>query len=134
MQVLDGGKNMEKRELTRVAFDIEAIIKYQEHTFSGKVDNLSLKGMFIRTKEKIKLNDTIEIIIHLAGQTSDLEINLNGTVVRIIDEGVGVQFQKVDLDSFIHLRNIVAYNSGDEDKVMDEFFSFINNHKNSPNK
>lgn len=124
---------MEKRELTRVAFDIEAIIKYQERTFSGKVGNISLKGMFIQTKEKIKLNDTIEITIHLAGQTSDLEINLNGTVVRIIDEGVGIQFQKVDLDSFIHLRNIVAYNSGDEDKVMDEFFSFIN-HKASPNK
>jgi hypothetical protein len=123
---------MEKRELTRVAFDIEAIIKYQEHTFSGKIDNLSLKGMFIQTLEKIKLNDTIEISIHLAGQTSDLEINLNGIVVRLTDEGIGVQFQKIDLDSFIHLRNIVAYNSGDEDKIMDEFFTFIN-HKATTN-
>jgi PilZ domain len=117
---------MEKRALTRVAFDIDATITYQEHTFSGKVNNLSLKGMFILTTEKVKLQDTIQVIIHLAGETSELEINLTGTVVRITDEGIGVQFEKVDLDSFIHLRNIVAYNSGDEDKVMDEFFSFVN--------
>jgi hypothetical protein len=124
---------MEKRELTRVAFDIEAVVKCQEHTFSGKVDNLSLKGMFIRTAEKLNLHDTIQITIHLAGETSDLEINLNGTIVRITEQGIGIQFDKVDLDSFIHLRNIVAYNSGDEDRVMDEFFDFIN-HKKVSNK
>lgn len=116
---------MEKRELTRVAFNIEATIHYQERTFSGKVDNLSLKGMFIQTSEKFKLQDSIQITIHLAGETSDLAINLNGIVVRMVEQGIGVQFDKVDLDSFIHLRNIVAYNNGDEDKVMDEFFTFI---------
>lgn len=120
----------EKRELTRVAFDIEATVKYQDHEFRGKVDNLSLKGMFIKTIEKIVLNDLVEIKIHLAGTTSDLEINLQGKVVRTTADGIGIQFEKVDLDSFIHLRNIVAYNSGDEDKVMNEFFSFIN-HKTS---
>jgi hypothetical protein len=124
---------MEKRELTRVAFDIEATIDYQERSFSGKVDNLSLKGMFIVTTEKVKLHDPIQITIHLAGETSDLEIKLNGTVVRMTDEGIGIQFDKVDLDSFIHLRNIVAYNSGDEDKVMDEFFTFVN-HKSATSK
>jgi Tfp pilus assembly protein PilZ len=124
---------MEKRELVRVAFDIEAIIKYEGRTFSGKVDNLSLKGMFIQTSEKFKLYDTIQITIHLAGETSDLEINLNGLIVRTTEQGIGIQFEKVDLDSFIHLRNIVAYNSGDEDKVMDEFCTFIN-HKTASNK
>jgi hypothetical protein len=117
---------MEKRELTRVAFHIEAIIKYQERTFAGKVENLSLKGMFIQTAEKLEVTEPISIIIHLAGDSSDLEINLNGNVVRVDQSGVGVQFDKIDLDSFIHLRNIVAYNSGDEDNVMKEFLSFVN--------
>ncbi|HBE77426.1 MAG TPA: PilZ domain-containing protein [Firmicutes bacterium] len=117
---------MEKRELTRVAFHIEAIIKYQERTFTGKVENLSLKGMFIQTAENLKLKEPLAISIHLAGDSSDLEIKLNGNVVRVEQSGVGVQFDKIDLDSFIHLRNIVAYNSGDEDNVMNEFVSFVN--------
>lgn len=121
---------MEKRELTRVAFNIEAAVKYGDQTFTGKVENLSLNGMFIQTAGKVKPRDTVEITIHLAGETSELEVNLTGTVIRTTPEGIGLQFQKVDLDSFIHLRNIVAYNSEDEDKVMEEFFKFIN-HKSA---
>ena len=120
---------MEKRELIRVPFQIDASILYQGQIFQGKIDNLSLKGMFIRTNAQFKLEDTIEITIRLAGESSELEIKVNGVVVRKTETGIGVQLEKVDLDSFIHLRNIVAYNSGDEDKVMDEFCDFIN-HKN----
>jgi len=36
-------------------------------------------------------------------------------------DGVALQFAQVDLDSFVHLKNIVAYNSGGEDKIMEEF-------------
>ncbi len=118
---------MEKRELTRVSFNIEATVKYQKRTFRGKVENLSLKGMFIQTNEKIDPQNKIDITIHLAGESSELEINLIGIVVRETPGGIGVQFEKVDLDSFIHLRSIVSYNSGDDDRIMDEFFTFINN-------
>ncbi|HBF36907.1 MAG TPA: PilZ domain-containing protein [Firmicutes bacterium] len=120
---------MEKRELIRVPFQIDATILHQDQTYQGKIDNLSLKGMFIQTDGHFKLRDMIQITVHLAGESSDLGIKLSGIIVRINEQGIGVQFEKVDLDSFIHLRNIVAYNSGDEDKVMDEFCNFIN-HKN----
>ena len=120
---------MEKRELIRVPFQIEATILHQDQTFQGKVENLSLKGMFIQTNGSFQLQDMIQITIHLAGESSDLEIKVSGIVVRMTEQGIGIQFEKIDLDSFIHLRNIVAYNRGDEDKVMDEFCDFIN-HKN----
>jgi hypothetical protein len=117
---------MEKRELIRVPFQIDATLLYQDLTIKGKIENLSLKGMFILIEGLFKLQDSVQIKIHLAGESSNLDINVTGIVVRKNEKGIGVQFEKVDLDSFIHLRNIVAYNSGDEDKVMDEFCNFIN--------
>lgn len=117
---------MEKRELVRVPFQIDATISAESQTVQGKIENISLKGMFILTDGQFKLNDMVQITIHLAGESSDLEIDVAGIVVRKNEKGIGVRFEKVDLDSFIHLRNIVAYNSGDEDQVMDEFCDFVN--------
>ncbi len=117
---------MEKRELVRVPFQIDATISDENRTVQGKIENISLKGMFILTDGQFKLNDMVQITIHLAGESSDLEIDVTGIIVRKNEKGIGVRFEKVDLDSFIHLRNIVAYNSGDEDQVMDEFCNFIN--------
>ncbi len=117
---------MEKRELVRVPFQIDATISDENRTVQGKIENISLKGMFILTDGQFKLNDMVQVTIHLAGESSDLEIDVSGIIVRKNEKGIGVRFEKVDLDSFIHLRNIVAYNSGDEDQVMDEFCNFIN--------
>lgn len=117
---------MEKRELVRVPFQIDATITAENQTVQGKIENISLKGMFILTDGQFELNDMVQITIHLAGESSDLEIDVTGIVVRENEKGIGVRFEKVDLDSFIHLRNIVAYNSGDEDQVMDEFCDFVN--------
>ncbi len=117
---------MEKRELVRVPFQIDATISAENQTVPVKIENISLKGMFILTDGQFKLNDMVQVTIHLAGESSDLEIDVTGIVVRKNEKGIGVRFEKVDLDSFIHLRNIVAYNSGDEDQVMDEFCDFVN--------
>ena len=117
-----------KRELSRVGFDIEALIHYKTSTIKGTVENISLKGMFIHTLQSIDRDEPVEITINLAGDTSDLSIKVEAVVVRTTESGIGVKFQKVDLNSFIHLRNIVAYNSGDDTKVMAEFFEFVKQH------
>lgn len=116
---------MEKRNLSRVLFNTKAVIRYGGAEVDGEVENLSLNGMFIRTQQRIPLGETVEITIQLAGDTSSLSIDLEGKVIRTAEKGVGLLYQKVDLDSFIHLRNIVSYNSTDSDSVMEEFLRFI---------
>lgn len=122
---------MEKRKLSRVNFNIRALLSYKGLNFEGDVENLSLSGIFIRTGNKldIGLNETMDIKINMLGSSSDLNINLKGIVVRNDEKGIGLKFEKVDLDSFIHLKNIIAYNFGDEDRIMDEFFNFISEKK-----
>ncbi|MFZ5649845.1 MAG: PilZ domain-containing protein [Bacillota bacterium] len=116
---------MEKRSLSRVLFGTKAVIMYRGAEVDGEVENLSLNGMFIKTQQKIPDGEVVEITIHLAGDTSSLSIDLEGKVIREAENGIGLMYQKVDLDSFIHLRNIVSYNSVDSESVMEEFLQFI---------
>ncbi len=118
---------MEKRKFTRVPFSVEASVKYKKMEYRGEVENLSLRGMFLRIPEKILLDEFVDITIILAGDTSRLTIELKGKVVRTARDGIGIKFQEIDLDSFVHLKNIVTYNSGDAEKIMEEFIDAVDN-------
>jgi hypothetical protein len=116
------GYKVDKRRTTRVPFNIESAVKYQGKTIKGEAINLSLKGMMFKGSEEIPLNTALDIVIFLTGTTSQLTINLKGTVVRIDKVGTAIESKEIDIDSFIHLKNIVAYNDGNQDKIMEEFY------------
>lgn len=116
---------MEKRNCTRVVFESEALVVYKDRTLRGSVENLSLNGLFLRIPQAISLNETLEIEIFLSGSTSKLSVNLEGLVVRQDEDGVALQIIGMDLDSFIHYKNVITYISGDEREVMNEFHRFV---------
>lgn len=116
---------MEKRKHRRVLFKSEAIVRSGESTILGTIDNLSMKGMFLTTGGKLLGSDILYIEILLTGSSSKLEIRLMGRKVRQTTSGVAIEFTEMDLDSFTHLRNLVAYNSDDADAIIDEYYSSI---------
>lgn len=116
---------MEKRKFTRIPFNVEAVVERNGRTVRGIVNNLSMKGMFLDTDGKMDGDGPIDITILLSGSSSELSIQLKGTVVRKTDEGFAVEFMEIDLDSFMHLKNVVAYNSSDADEIMDEYYRSI---------
>ena len=116
---------MEKRDFTRVPFETKADINWDSKSITGTVENLSLKGMFLKTTEEVEDNREISIKIFLTGSSTQLTIDLDGTVLRHESGGLAIRFQKIDIDSFIHLRNVVAYNQGSADEIMKEFFHFL---------
>ena len=117
---------MEKRKFSRVPFHIEAEINVNGSNFKGEVENLSLKGMLVHIDDHLlELGTPLTMIINLTGVNSNLSINLKGRVVRVNQEGIGIFFEEIDLDSFIHLKNIIDYNVADPEKVKEEFFEYI---------
>ncbi len=58
----------------------------------------------------------------LSGASSELCLQMKGEVVRVLDDGIGVSFIEIDLDSFHHLKNIVYYNAEDPDQIEEEIF------------
>jgi hypothetical protein len=119
-----------KRDTTRVEFRTKAELRANGKVIEGTVDNLSLKGLFLRTETShfsIQTGQEVEITVRLAGASTKLSIELKGKVIRWDKEGLGIEFTEMEFDTFVHLRNIVAYNSGDEDLVMEEFSNTFEN-------
>ncbi|MEI6306466.1 MAG: PilZ domain-containing protein [Deltaproteobacteria bacterium] len=111
---------MSTRKFSRVRFNVEATIKVGERQFQGGVENLSMTGMFLVTDERLAEGEAVDITIVLTGTAPPISVNFNGKVSRIDGNGMGFIFEKIDLDSYMHLKNIVAYNIDDSEKVMEE--------------
>lgn len=114
-----GTLEMQKRNFTRVEFTESASIKHGDQVFFGDIKNMSLRGLFIKTKQKIPLNAALEITVHHSPNSS---IHLHTNVVRCDETGFGMQINKMDVHSFIHLRDIVATQSNDQNLIMRETY------------
>ena len=121
---------MEKRNFTRIAFQTEATVVSGDMEIKGQVENLSMNGMFLRTPDRVPINAAADIRIFLSGASPAISVDVKGRPLRHEAEGIAVQFDEMDLDSFIHLRNIVAYNRGEDDNVTEEFTGLI--HRKRP--
>lgn len=111
---------MSTRKFSRVQFNVGATIKIANRQFHGAVENLSMTGMFLVTNEQLTEGELAEISIVLTGTMPEIAVNFNGIATRITEDGVGFTFEKMDLDSYMHLKNIIAYNIDDAEKVMEE--------------
>jgi hypothetical protein len=111
---------MSTRKFSRVLFNVGATVVVGDRQFQGAVENLSMAGMFLVTNEKLAGGETADIAIILTGTIPGIAVNFKGVVTRIAENGIGFTFEKMDLDSYMHLKNIIAYNIDDAEKVMEE--------------
>lgn len=116
---------MSTRKFSRVGFHVIANITHGGRSFNGQVSNLSMKGMLLETDEKLPLNEVVDINISLPGTDPVIEIAFTGRTCRQTDKDIAFRFEMIDIDSYTHLRNIIAYNMADAEKVMDEIFADI---------
>ena len=113
----------EKREFTRVHLTHSV-----ELTVAGQplpdctVRDLSMKGMLVITPARFPLGTPCEAVLTLVA--GEAEVRTAGTVAALHPEGFGMEFATIDgLESYIHLRNLVLFNSPDVEKVEEEFQS-----------
>lgn len=116
---------MSTRKFSRVRFNVGATIRSADRQFQGAVEDLSMTGMFAVTTGLLVEGETVDIAIVLAGASPEIEIHISGVVTRIAEDGIGFAFEKMDLDSYMHLKNIIAYNSDDAEKIMEEVCNSI---------
>ncbi len=115
---------MEKRNTIRVPFRVRSVIKHGEAVIEGDVIDLSTGGMLFKTDGDMPIGEVVQVSLFLYGTSSNLSLNISGRVVRKSDTGTAIKFTELDLDSFIHLRNIVSRNAFDEQKIIKEFQEF----------
>jgi Tfp pilus assembly protein PilZ len=80
-------------------FNARALITYADSSFTGTVENLSLKGLFVKTDQRIPLEETVNILLTFSGSNGNVSLTLEGKVVRITEDGIGLNFKKISIDS-----------------------------------
>jgi PilZ domain len=103
------------RDFTRVPLHIRADIRSGKAAVSGKAGDVSVKGLFVACTHSMTVGADCKVALSLVGGVEPIEIDARGTVVRAIPEGVGVEFSEIDPEGYEHLRNLVLYNTPDDD-------------------
>lgn len=111
----------EKREFTRVPITFEVRLTVAERPLTEcRIRDVSMKGMLVLTGERFPLGTPCEAVLSLV--EGEVEIRASGTVAAQHPEGFGMEFSTIDgLESYMHLRNLVLFNTQDVEKVEEEF-------------
>ncbi|MFO7734964.1 MAG: PilZ domain-containing protein [bacterium] len=121
---------MSGRQFSRIEYKMIATFMYNDKKYDGRIHNLSMKGMLLETGLKIPQGEELSVKIRLSSLSTESTVDIKtARVVRSTEEGVALEFEKIELDSFILLRNIMIYNSGDSDKIDSEYRNYIK-HRN----
>ncbi|MFO7760784.1 MAG: PilZ domain-containing protein [Thermodesulfobacteriota bacterium] len=110
----------EKRKNKRVEFHTTVTASFDNNLYEKyEIKDLSTGGVFIYDITGQKEGNSCDLTLRLTGTSEDIVVWVKGEVVRVTREGIGINFNEIDIDSLVHLRNIVYYNNPDTDQ-MDE--------------
>jgi len=122
-------KYHEKRQNIRIQFEVPVIIDVKNgiHSYcvSGNLGNISLKGLYILTEHRPVIGSSCTVSLHLADfSQKGPKIVLKGTVVRHDDKGIGIYISEADVDSLIHLTQLMLHNSPNPDLIDQELLDW----------
>lgn len=102
----------EQRTKSRIRFETSATLEVDQQSLSANTlsRDMSLDGIFIRTGEQVPLNVPCLVTITITGKTSTLTMRIKGRTIRQDQNGIAVRFSELEMDSYLHLKNIVLNN------------------------
>jgi len=112
---------MAKRQLSRVNYKVDAVLHYKNSKKVCSVRDLSLSGMYVSSDLEVEKGENIKITLKIISDSTAGEVELSGIIVRKDRDGIALEFSDLPIDSYLFLRNVVVYNSGDPDSVDQEY-------------
>ncbi len=116
---------MNQRRRTRVQSRKSASVAHSGGECRGEVVNVSLKGCLIGLLEGElpRADEEISLSIHLEAGAPELDVVVDGRVVRLDATSLAVDITEVPPESFGRLFRLVQYNAPDPDEIEDELTS-----------
>ncbi|MBF0469040.1 MAG: PilZ domain-containing protein [Desulfamplus sp.] len=110
-------ENTGRRNYQRVPFSTRIILIHSDNEvdITGNSANLSVKGLFVKTEKKVSPGMACTVKIILSGGIDEIELLIHARITRVEDNGMGIVFDAMDLETYTHLKNIVQYNSANGD-------------------
>jgi hypothetical protein len=114
----------EQRHFQRVPFATGSTIEFGEERHDAEVVDICLKGALLKLSGPAEYRRGDACTVSIVLDNSDIVVQFKAEVAHLRDQFLGVKLLKIDIDSMIHLRNIVELNTADPDQVRKEL-SFL---------
>lgn len=105
-------ESQERRTAQRVQLSAIVNIKIDDQLFAAGTDlrDISLDGINIIIDKVLPINRICDLEILISGPSSKLTLRTKGRILRQDANGAAVKFTELDIDTYLHLKNIVLYN------------------------
>jgi hypothetical protein len=115
-----------RRRFTRISIGVELRVLDGGASIPAKgLRNISLGGAYVLTDQPQPEGTICRVKISLVGPSSLLEIEVDAEVVRAEEDGMALNFSKIDVDSLVHLRHLIKLHSLDPETVDKEFSQIL---------
>ncbi|HHB76269.1 MAG TPA: PilZ domain-containing protein [Desulfobulbus sp.] len=115
-------KSKDKRSYARVLFNRKARLILHDKVYEDQpIKNLSLIGMFIAGSFDAALNDICTVELHETGRHTCLTLSFIAKIVRVEKDGLGLEFENMQPDSYMFLQTMILYATQDPLSVAEEF-------------
>ena len=113
----------ERRQFSRIDFQRQLVLQGRgDKLYAGVFNEVSLKGMLFQAETLPAKGEEVFGPLVLG----ELEIRIGGKVIFSDPKrGAVIKFMDMDVESFSHLRRLVALNMGDSETIDREFFSAL---------
>ncbi|WP_210473163.1 PilZ domain-containing protein [Vibrio crassostreae] len=111
---------VERRQFSRVIYQVPTEISQGQVNVSGSVQDLSLHGLLIQCNESKQLSHDTPVQVSFKLESSDINIQLEATIVSTINTSMRLRIEHLDIDSISHLKRLVELNVGDDELLYRE--------------
>ncbi|QYK11960.1 PilZ domain-containing protein [Shewanella rhizosphaerae] len=117
----------ERRQFSRIFFDVDATLTQEDKVWSTKLHDLSLNGALVELPQAFAPNPA-PILLSFTLEGSDVEVTMETQVIHRQDGQLGLECLHIDIDSISHLRRMLELNTGDASLLDRELKMFIEVH------
>jgi hypothetical protein len=104
----------EMRRRTRVPIQIDVDVLLKGKVIKLKSFNISLVGILCTSNPLFLMDEPCTVIIALGG---DLQISIEARIARVGEKETAIKFISMDDESFVHLKKLIQYNTGNAERV-----------------
>lgn len=115
--------NNERRHFSRIPFDVDVQQHYElaNELQKARLVDISLKGALVEIEQSAGnsfegMNCSTTVFLDNSGEN----ITMEGKVVHQQGQLLGIECQRIDLDSMTRLRRVLELNTGDEELMRRE--------------
>lgn len=108
------------RQYARVPFTAAVLLHVQDQTLKVQLIDIALKGALVQVDAAAKLALHARCRLELPLADDGDGVQMNGVIVHLDGQHVGIECRNIDLTSLTRLRRLIELNTGDPELLNRE--------------